>query len=231
LALVCGDNAAYLGDFRNRLLMTAHAASSAALSDRQWYIVGRWQEYEGEGRANLVRVLAVLAFYVVQMVHYYGYSDRSPAEAAFYQKATAIAGAWTILSVAVLYCLRAHVFPAALKYISTACDLILLTAVISLAAGPGSALVRAYPIVLAMAALRFSLSLVWFSTLGAMAGYMALVGMRDKVWFDDQHVVPVTDQLITLLSFAVAGIVLGQVIRRVRAVSSQYAERLARQRK
>lgn len=202
----------------------ATAASSA--SDRQWYIVGRWQEYEGEARANLVRVLAVIAFYVVQLVHFYGYSDRGPAEGAFHQKATAIAAAWTILSVAVLFCLRAHIFPAALKYISTACDLILLTALISLAAGPQSALVRAFPVVIAMAALRFSLKLVWFTTLGSMAGYMALVGLRDPVWFDAQHIVPPPEQLLTLLCFGLTGIIIGQAIRRVRSLSDEYARRL-----
>lgn len=204
------------------------AAVSASAADRQWYIVGRWQEYEGEARANLVRVLAVIAFYVVQLIHFYGYSNRGAEEAAFHQKATAIAAAWTILSVAVLFCLRAHIFPAALKYVSTACDLVLLTALIALAAGPQSALVRAFPVVIALAALRFSLGLVWFTTLGSMAGYLALVAHRDKVWFDPHHVVPPTDQLLTLLSFGLTGIVIGQVVRRVRSLSEEYARRLGR---
>ena len=203
-------------------------STASSVSDRQWYIVGRWQEYEGETRANLVRVLAVIAFYVVQLVHFYGYSDRGAEEAAFHQKATAIAAAWTILSVAVLFCLRAHVFPAALKYVSTGCDLLLLTALISLAAGPQSGLVRAYPVIIAMAALRFSLGLVWFATLGSMAGYMVLVGLRDNVWFDARHVVPPPEQLLTLLCFALTGIIVGQVIRRVRSLSDEYARRLGR---
>jgi len=204
---------------------TASARTESA-ADRQWYIVGRWQEYEGEARANLVRVLAVIAFYVVQLVHFYGYSDRGPEEAAFHQKATAIAAAWTILSVAVLFCLRAHVFPAVLKYVSTACDLVLLTALIALAAGPQSALVRAFPVVIALAALRFSLGLVWFTTLGSMAGYMALVGLRDNVWFDARHAVPPPEQLLTLLCFGLTGIIVGQVIRRVRSLSEEYARRV-----
>jgi hypothetical protein len=203
------------------------AVASSSSADRQWYIVGRWQEYEGEARANLVRVLAVIAFYVVQLMHFYGYSDRGPAEAAFHQKATAIAAAWTILCVAVLFCLRAHVFPAALKYISSAVDLVLLTALIVLAAGPQSAIVRAFPIVIAMGALRFSLPLVWFCTLGSMLGYLALVGLRDEVWFDARHAVPPPEQLLTLLCFGLTGIIVGQVIRRVRSMSDEYARRLS----
>lgn len=208
-------------------MTTAASSSATSAADRQWYIVGRWQEYEGEARANLVRVLAVIAFYVVQLVHFYGYSNRNAAETAFHTRTTAIAAAWTILAVAILFVLRAHMFPAAIKYISSACDLVLLTAVAALAAGPSSVFVRAYPVIIVLAALRFSLPLVWFCTLGSIIGYMALVGMRDEVWFDANHAVPPTEQAITLLSLALTGIVLGQVIRRVRTVSDDYASRLS----
>ena len=36
---------------------------SAARDDREWFIVGRWQEYEGEARANLLRIAGIGAFY------------------------------------------------------------------------------------------------------------------------------------------------------------------------
>jgi hypothetical protein len=32
-----------------------------ARAERQWYISGRWEEYEGEGRANLLRPISVAA--------------------------------------------------------------------------------------------------------------------------------------------------------------------------
>ena len=35
------------------------ANATTTVNDRQWYIVGRWQEYEGEGRANLVPQLTI----------------------------------------------------------------------------------------------------------------------------------------------------------------------------
>src|SRR4051812_31623036 len=40
--------------------------------DRRWYVVGRWQEYEGEGRTNLLRVVAIAAFYLVELANYHG---------------------------------------------------------------------------------------------------------------------------------------------------------------
>jgi hypothetical protein len=51
--------------------------------------------------------------------------------------------------------------------------------------------------------------------------------MSDDTWFDKQHVVPVPTQLITLLSLGLTGVVIGQVVRRVKAMAAEYAERLA----
>jgi hypothetical protein len=31
--------------------------------ERRWFIASRWEEYEGEGRANLLRMIGIAAFY------------------------------------------------------------------------------------------------------------------------------------------------------------------------
>jgi hypothetical protein len=203
------------------------AATSTATVDRQWYIVGRWQEYEGESRANLLRIVAIGAFYVVQLINYHFVYAGDPQQLPFHQKATGIAVAWTMVALAVMLCLRRRMFPAALKYCSTACDLLLLTSLAASANRALSPLVLAYFVIIAMSALRFSLGLVWFSSLGAMLGYYALVGLTDKTWFDKDHVVPPATQLITLLSLGLSGVVIGQVVRRVKAMAAEYAQRLA----
>jgi hypothetical protein len=206
------------------------AIPSVSPAERQWYIVGRWQEYEGESRANLLRMVAIGALYTVQLVHFYGFSTKSATEVLFHQRATAIAVAWTMVALAIMLCLRRGVFPVVLKYTSTACDLALLTSLAALAAGPHSPLVLAYFVVVALAGLRFSLGLIWFSTIGAMLCYWLLVGIadgRDSKWFDSQHAVPPVEQLVTLVSLGLTGIVVGQVVRRVKGLATEYAERLA----
>jgi hypothetical protein len=210
-------------------MATAPSVSAATPADRQWFIVGRWQEYEGESRANLLRIVAIGAFYIVQLIHFYSFSDQGEGARLFHQRATAIAVAWTMVALAVMLCLRRQYFPAALKYCTTACDLLLLTALASLAAGPHSPLVLAYFLIIALAALRFSLGLVWFATLGAMIGYWLLVGIEDgksSRWFDNQHAVPPVEQLITLVSLALTGVVIGQVVRRVKGLAAEYADRM-----
>lgn len=205
----------------------ATATTLPASADRQWYIAQRWQEYEGEARANLLRIMAIGSFYVVQLVNYHLVYAADPQQLLFHQQATGIAVAWTMAALAVMLCLRRRIFPAALKYCSTACDLLLLTSLAALANRALSPLVLAYFVIIAMSALRFSVGLVWFSTLGAMVGYYALVGMTDTTWFDADHVVEVSTQLITLLSLGLTGIILGQVVRRVKAIAAEYGERLA----
>jgi hypothetical protein len=203
-------------------------AAQPSARDREWFIVGRWQEYEGESRANVLRIVAVGAFYAVQLVHYYAFSGRGAAELVFHQRATGLAVAWTMLALTVLLALRLKIFPAGAKYVSSGGDLLLLTALASLAAGPHSPLVLAYFLIIVMAALRLSLGLVWFTTLGGMLAYLLLVGLVDDAWFDTQHAVSPTTQLLTLLSLAMTGVVTGQVVRRVRTLAAEYAERVER---
>jgi hypothetical protein len=193
-----------------------------APEDCQWFIVGRWQEYEGEGRANLLRIAGVGAFYGVELVNYWtGEVDRP-----FHQAVTALALTWALVGLGVLLCLAQHVFPASLKFLSTTADLALLTAILMLADGPKSPLVVAYFLLIVLATLRFSLSLIWFTAIGSVLGYMFLLGYAR--WFTDRDIgVPRYHQAIVLLALALAGIVLGQVVRRVRRMAIDYAARVA----
>src|SRR5262245_46607342 len=206
----------------------ATATATAQIADRQWFIVGRWQEYEGESRANLLRISAVGVFYVVELLRFYVFEKAAAEQLPFHRQATLIAVAWTMIALAIWMCLRMRIFPAALKYVSTTCDILLLTSLAALnAPGPFSPLVLGYFLIIALAALRFSLGLVWFATVASMLGYWLLVGLVDKKWFDSDHAVPPTRQLVTLVSLGLTGIVIGQVIRRVKAMASDYAQRLA----
>ena len=156
--------------------MASAAQGPTPSADRQWYIVERWQEFEGEGRTNLLRIVAIGVFYLVELTQYQGLppAGADPAElASYHQKVTALAVAWTMVSLGVLLCLRMRVF---LKYVSTGCDLLLLTALASVdhgakspaPDGPESPLVLAFFVIVALASLRFSLGLVWFATLGSI---------------------------------------------------------------
>jgi hypothetical protein len=210
-------------------------AGMGADHERQWFIVTRWQEFEGEATTNLLRIVGIGVFYAVELLNYHGLRlgglelpKLDTIDRRFHYAVTALAVAWTLLSLGVLVCMRRRVFPLALKFVSTGCDLALLTSVLVLADGPRSPLLVCYFLIIALAGLRISLSLVRFATIGAACGYLFVLGYAK--WFADaaRHLrVERYQQIIFLLALGLTGIVLGQIIRRVRPIAEDFAARVA----
>ena len=138
-------------------------------------------------------------------------------------KVTALIVAWLLASWSVLVFVRQRVFPAALKYFSTGLDLAFLTAILLVSDGPRSPLIAGYFLVVLLSGLRFSLPLVRFATVGAMACYCCL--LANARWTRIATRVPRYHELIFLLSVGVAGVLLGQIMRRARAAAEDYAAR------
>jgi hypothetical protein len=211
---------------------------SREVADRQWRVVERWQEFQGEGRVNVLRIAGVGAFYLVHLLHYYQvgrgwleFGDAAAGARAFHVGVTALCVAWAMMALAVQLCLQHRVLPTGLKYIATCGDLLLLTAILYLGGGPRSPLVAAYFLILAAAALRLSLRLVRAATAGGLIGYLCLLGVAR--WPETfgrgaaELRVPRYEQLIVLLALALTGVTLGQIVRRVRRLAEHFAERLA----
>lgn len=195
--------------------------ASGDLRARWRHTTSRWLEYEGEMRVALLRVVLIALFYVVQLYHFLMLSDRSVAEQIFHRQATYLAAAWFFVSLGVLVALSRHWLPRSMKYLTAGLDVVFLTAIAALGSGPASPLVFGYGLLITQAGLRGSLPLVWFATLSAMVGYLALVAMRDDSWLDAHHVTPVIEQLVVQLTLAATGIVVGQLVRLPRRVSEE----------
>jgi hypothetical protein len=105
-----------------------------------------------------------------------------------------------------------------------------LTSILTLADGPKSPLVIGYFLVIVLASLRFSLHLIWFATAGAIGGYLFLLGFARwgsiPGWEKPDVTVPRYYQIIFVLGLVLTGVVLGQVIRRVRRLADDYARRM-----
>jgi len=197
----------------------------------QWFVAVRRQEYEGEARANLLRVLAIAAFYAVELVNYRGLNlpflvlERvAGVDRRFHLAMTVLALAWALSGWAVLLFLRRGLFPAALKFLSTGLDAVYLTAILLIADGPKSPLAAAYFPLLALSALRFNLPLVRFATAACGAGYLVLVA-HSACLREATRVAPYA-ALTFLLALVFTGVLLGQVIRRTRSLAGDYAARL-----
>ena len=103
--------------------------------------------------------------------------------------------------MAVLLCQKHQIFPAGLKYATTAADLIFLTLILLAASGPQSPLVIGYFLIIVLATLRFSLGLVRFADGRRGGGLPGRLG--PWAWFRDPPLtVPRHQQLIMVVGLA-----------------------------
>jgi hypothetical protein len=193
---------------------------------KAWHIAKRWQEFDGEMRSALLRIILVLLFYSVQIAHYLNFENVTEQSHLFHRAATLAATAWLMISLGVVFALRSEFMPSAMKYVVTALDLGIITMLALLGSGPNSPLVATYFLILVLATLRFRIGLVWFTTITSMICYLLLVGSIDPHWFDENHTTPFITLMITECSLASTGIVLGQIIRSSRFMSRTFHDRL-----
>lgn len=208
--------------------MAQQMNQATASQDKSWYIASRWQELDGEMRTALLRGILVIAFYSVQLINYVMTESIQEAGRTYHRQITMAALAWLCLSLAIFITLKGSFFPSYLKYVSTTIDLAIIGVLAYLGKGAASPLVFTLFIVIVLSALRFSLGLVWYSTLVAMSVYMLLVGASDDTWFDSVHETPVLTQAILLLSLGSCGVICGQIIRSTRRMAEEYQLRLDR---
>src|SRR5207253_8747637 len=110
-----------------------------------------------------------------------------------------------------------------LKYLVTAWDLVLITALLVLSRDPRTRLPVLYFLVIAAAPLRLALPLVYVATFGAMAGYLFFLGYL-RFWLEVPKPEPPgpINEVIFVLALGAAGILAGQVVRQARRVVYGY---------
>ena len=226
--------------------MAADSSITSPASERNWFIAQRWQAYDAEARANLLRIIAIGAFYAVHLWSYFSSQGKLP-QFGFWQLAepgevgqrfhvlvTLLAVAWAMLALGILLALQQRIFPRWLPYFSTGCDIVLLTSIICLGSVARSPLVAGYFLILVLATLRLSLPLIWFATGGSALAYLCVLGCAK--WpstFGIDAIAPAAvdirvpryHQVIVMLAIILAGVMLGQIVRRVRRLAEEFAQR------
>jgi len=158
-------------------------------TERLWYITRRWQQYEGEARVNILRISAIGVFYLIHLWHQFSPSqegsdngflqlhDLTLSDQSFHLLVTLLALAWLAAAAGIHFSLRSRFLPPWLSALSTFVDVVMLTSILWIAAGPRSPLVVAYFLVIAAAGLRFDVRLVQFTTIATVLGYVCLLGL------------------------------------------------------
>jgi hypothetical protein len=202
------------------------------MSTDRWEDARRLEAWAGEVRVNLIRTAALVAFYGYHLLNLFVFTPSLREEAAYNAAVTVIVIGWTVAVVALHLCLSRRVVPPALKYVATAWDLSLVTALlIASPHGPRSPLVLLYFVVVAASPLRLSLRLVWTTTLGALAaalfqlGHYVFVRVGASVYYSEAGAalrIDRTAEVLFFLALGATGLLAGQCVRQARRLVAGY---------
>jgi len=151
------------------------------------------EQFGAEARANLLRILGVGGFYLIEMLTYHGLRlgglivpPLADTSRDFHLAATALAVAWVAMPCSCCCCSGTNL-PQSLPYLSTAGDITLLTSLTAI----GRRAAQAHWLsdiffLLALAATRFDLRLLWFALqvpgrLSRGVGLREVVAKRDII--------------------------------------------------
>lgn len=199
-----------------------------------WNQIQRGLEFSGEQIANRLRLLALGIFYAIHILTWYGLSlgveiippfeNRDPQ---FHVQITLIVVAWVMLSLGLMLALHQRIFPRWMKYLTTGVDLLFLASILLIADGPRSASVVGFFVIVALSAIRFDLGLIRCTVAGAGIVFALLV-FYARIMVGPEKDIDVTNAqaLMMLAALLMEGVILGQLIRRVRHTAMYYADRI-----
>jgi hypothetical protein len=189
-------------------------------ADNQWAAAQRLEGLAGEVRVNLIRLAALAGFYGNHLLNVYFFDEDPTVRGRYHASVTVLVLAWLLGVLVVHLCVARRWLPPGLKFAVTAWDLLLITSLLVAGKNAHSMLAALYFLVIASAALRLSLPLVWCATLGAMAGELFFLGwLRYGLELPAKERLERPQQIILLLALGGAGLLAGQVVRQCRRVA------------
>jgi len=186
-------------------------------ADPAWSASQRLEGLAGEVRVNLIRLVALVAFYGHHLVNVFVIRDDPALQGAYHTVVTCLVLAWALSVLVIHYGLMRRWVPAALKFIVTVWDILLITTLLMVGGDGRSMLAVLYFLVIVAAPLRLSLPLVWLATLGTMAGYAFFLGyVRWQLKLPLELRTSRPQQIVFLLALGAAGLLAGQFVRQCR---------------
>ncbi len=191
--------------------------------DAPWKAAQRAEEWAGELRVNLIRLVAIAAFYGHHLFNYYvrGLPDLT---SQYHLTVTGIAAAWTAAALALHTGLVRRLNPPYVKYAAVAWDAFMTTSLLIFSDGPKSSLLVLLLLIIATAPLRIHLRLIWVASLLTVLSYGVVCG--HSKWVRPEWQVPVQHHVIFLLALGTAGLLAGQSVRHTRRFALYYTDRL-----
>lgn len=182
----------------------------------------RAEMWAGEARVNLFRLIAIACFYAHHVVEYYWV--RADLPRPYHLTVTGIAASWAIVAGLLYACLVRRWNPPYLKYAALGWDALMITALLAFSGGPGSPFIVLLFLLVATAALRLQLRVVWVAAILAILAYAFVCG--HSRWMRPEWRVTTREHVIVVLGLIGAGVLAGQSVRQARRFALDYADRI-----
>jgi len=188
-----------------------------------------WEAVAGESRLNWIRMGAIALFYLQHAVLFFRLEAPTQADLTYHTLVSTIVIMWGVFAALLQLVLSTRRTPW-IPYLSTSIDLVLATVLIvsTPAGGPHSALLVLYPVILSASALRFSLPIIYFTTLLATMLYLLVLGHYAfmivgyeryySAEFSTERI-PRSTQVIFVLALLTIGAIAGQIVRQARRLA------------
>ncbi|OGR42679.1 MAG: hypothetical protein A2X35_01640 [Elusimicrobia bacterium GWA2_61_42] len=182
------------------------------------------EERSGERKINRIRLAFLAVFFLNELFNYHALGV---VEYRLHVRSLWTMLAWGLYGAAAWYAVnRAGFYERWLKYVSAAADALFLTLVIVLVEGNNGPLVPLYFVLIAGCSLRYSGKALFASAGLSALGYAA-------VWrtsFGNPNLAPISHYaaVIYMLILALAGVLAGYAVRKMRGLVLKFAESMVR---
>jgi eukaryotic-like serine/threonine-protein kinase len=194
------------------------------ISARPPGLVGRLDRW-ARSRPALAATLAALAAFYLNHLMLIGLGVEGEA-GDFHRFATVLTLSWAVGAIGFHWLTMRPGWLEVATYGWSALDVLMVTLLLARGDGPKSALLVAYPLLIASTALRFRVALLWFVTVLCILSYWSLV--IEAAWYRPGLAVGTKNWMIFSISMLLVGIVQYQLLRRLRAATSSDANSASR---
>ena len=188
-----------------------------------WIAAQRAEEWAGELRVNLIRLVALSVFYAYHLFNFY-VRQLPEITPQYHYIVSGITIAWAASAVVLHRSLVRRVNPPYVKYAAVGWDVFMATSLLIFSDGPRSPFLPLLLLIIATAPLRIHLRLVWVASLLSLLSYGVVCG--HSKWIQPDGRVPIQHHVIFALSLGVAGLLAGQSVRQARRFAPEYADRI-----
>jgi len=176
----------------------------------------RKEIYNGELKANRLRMIGLAIFAVNELINYHWLHV---VDKRFHTGSLLLIALWFVAACIFGILLRYHFIPKRAPYLVASVDILLLTWFLFFADGPKSPLVGVYFLIVALSGIRLNPIVTLFTSGSAVVGYLAVLEFTKRQ--RPEFLVPVFHAVIVIICLLLMGVIIAHLTSRVLSLLSE----------